>query len=96
MKKGIIERILDPEDNSIIEIKDNFENSYKFNQVATFEVSNRLFSILELIDEETEQIAFEISNLGEGNFELNIVPDDPTIDTVFEEYYRLCDEKKDD
>lgn len=96
MRKGAIERILDEDDYSIIEISDKEGYSYKFNQVALVEVEERLFTILELIDSEPEEIAFEITSLGEGNVELNIVPDDSTIDSVFEAYEKLLEDTNKD
>lgn len=95
MTKTIIESILDPLDNSIIKITDNFGEVYSFNQVAVLEVSLRMFTILELIDDtEPESIVFELNRVADEEIELTIVPDDVTIDMVFQEYDDLSKNNK--
>ena len=95
----ILDVLLDEDNEDPITLYDEKGKDYKFDQVAIIPMEEKLFAILKPIDEmpgvaDDEAIVFVINENESGETTLLIETDEALAMRVFEEYYRLLDEKQ--
>ncbi len=99
---GILDILLDEDNEDPITLYDENDKAVRFDQVAIIPMEEKLYAILKPIDEmegvaDDEAIVFFVNEQSEGDATLEIETDEPTAMRVFDEYYKLLDkaEKQD-
>ena len=95
-ERSLIEQLLDPECEDDITLYDEEGNETVFGQVAIIPINGRIYAILVPITPiegvgEDEGIVFLLDEVDDEEM-LSVVTDEMTIDLVFDEYERLCEE----
>ncbi|MBQ3493843.1 MAG: DUF1292 domain-containing protein [Clostridia bacterium] len=93
---GILDILLDEDNEDPITLYDENDKAIKFDQVAIIPMDDKLYAILKPIDEmegvaDDEAIVFYINEDGNGDATLEIETDEPVAMRVFDEYYKLLD-----
>ena len=94
---GILDILLDEDNEDPITLYDENDKPIKFDQVAIIPLEEKLYAILKPIDEmegvaDDEAIVFYVNEDHEsGETTLEIETDEPTAILVFDEYYKLLD-----
>lgn len=93
---GILDILLDEDNEDPITLYDEADKAFRFDQVAIIPMDNKLYAILKPIDEmegvaDDEAIVFYVNEDGEGDAVLEVETDEPTAMLVFDEYYKLLD-----
>lgn len=97
----MIQRILDDNDVGTIVLFNEDDEEVEFEQIATIQYRNELYTILKPVEEmegvaEDEAIVFHVDCEDGSDDVLSIVVDDVVIDAVFDIYYELLDENGND
>ena len=93
---GIMDILLDEDNEDPITLYDENDKAVRFDQVAIIPLDNKLYAILKPIDPmegvaDDEAIVFYVNEDGDGDATLEIETDEPTAIMVFDEYYKLLD-----
>ena len=96
---GILDILLDEDNEDPITLYDENDKAIKFDQVAIIPMQNKLYAILKPIDEmegvaDDEAIVFFVNEQGDGDATLEVEADEPTAMMVFDEYYKLLDKEE--
>lgn len=94
MSKSLLERILDPEDNSPITLFSETGEELEFEQIALIYLGDTPYLLAQPIGEvegmgADEALVFGLFRDEDGDFGLEVVDDDDIVDQVFEEYYKM-------
>ena len=97
-EKTVLDLLLDPENNEPIVLYNN-DKPTSFEQVAIIPLEDNLYAILAPIDKiegvkEGEAFVFEIKEIDEEEYSIEMCKDFKIIDKVFEEYYKLVEEQQ--
>ena len=93
---GILDILLDEDNEDPITLYDENDKAIQFDQVAIIPMEEKLYAILKPIDEmegvaDDEAIVFFINETGDGDATLEIETDESVAMRVFDEYYNLLD-----
>ena len=93
---GILDILLDEDNEDPITVYDENDKAINFDQVAIIPMDEKLYAILKPIDEmegvaDDEAIVFYINETGDGDATLEIETDESVAMRVFDEYYNLLD-----
>jgi hypothetical protein len=91
-----VEMLLDPENSDNIVLYDEENRETEFEQVAVIPLYEKIYVILKPVTviagvADDEALVFVIEEIDDEDT-LVIVDDEPVIDAVFEEYYKLLEE----
>ena len=94
----ILDILLDEDNEDPITLYDENSKAIRFDQVAIIPLEEKLFAILNPIDEikgvaDDEAIVFAINENDAGETTLIVETDEPLAMRVFDEYYKLLDEQ---
>ncbi|MDD4210928.1 MAG: DUF1292 domain-containing protein [Clostridia bacterium] len=93
-----IEALLDAEDDQTIVLFDEQDNEVEFDQIALIPYKNKAYAILKPTKPmegvaDDEAIVFALIEDENGEDLLSIETDETIINAVFDEYYKLLEEK---
>ena len=96
-ERSLTEKLLDPECDEDIVLFDEDGNETVFGQIAIIPNDGKIYTILTPVTpiegvEEGAGIVFLLDEV-DGEEALSVVTDEATIDLIFDEYDRLCEEE---
>ena len=96
-ERSLTEKLLDPECDEDITLYDEEGNETVFGQIAVIPDGGKIYVILTPVTpiegvEEDAGIVFLLDEV-DGEEAISVVTDEATIDRIFDEYDRLCEEE---
>ena len=96
---GLLDILLDEDNEDPITLYDENDKAIKFDQVAIIPMQNKLYAILKPIDlmegvADDEAIVFLVNEQGDGEATLEVEGDEAVAMMVFDEYYKLLDKEE--
>lgn len=96
---NILDVLLDEDNEDPITLYDDKDNAVKFEQIAIIPHENKLYAILKPVEEmegvaDDEAIVFHVDETDPEDVALIVESNEEIATKVFDQYYKLLDEKK--